>query len=135
VPCEAGAGGPCVQVARSPDDIVGVWKQFVGRPDLQAPGGMGYIRYRPDGTYSLADAVENTAEPHGAYPRGRVTFDGEIMTLLVDGDVPPECKEATFVVHVIRHGDQSVALHYQPVEDACTPRLADLALPIVWVAP
>jgi hypothetical protein len=135
VPCEPGASGPCVQVATSPVDLVGVWKQFVGRPDLQAPGGMGFIRYRADGSFSLADTVEHTAEPYAAYPRGRVTFDGEVMTMVVDGDVPPECKEATFVVHVIRNGDQPVALHYQAVEDACMPRSADLAVPVIWVAP
>jgi hypothetical protein len=133
IPCEATTTGPCMHVATSIDDIVGVWKQFFGNPMIQAPGGVAFVRYRPDGTSSLADSVENTAEPYGMYPRARVSFDGEVMTMEVEGDqVPPECRRATFQVQVIRHGATPVALFYQPIEDQCMGRMADLRTPLVW---
>ena len=133
VPCEATTTGPCMHVATSVDDIVGVWKQFLGNPMLQAPGGVGFIRYHSDGTFSLADSVEHTAAPYGAYPRGRVTFDGDVMTVEVDGDqVPPECRRSTSQVQVIRYGSIPVALFYQLIEDACMGRVADKRTPLIW---
>jgi hypothetical protein len=134
IPCEATTTGPCMHVATSIDDIVGVWKQFFGNPMIQAPGGVAFVRYHPDGTISLADSVENTAAPYGMYPRGRVTFDGEVMTIEVEGDqVPAECRRATAQVQVIRYGSIPVALFQQAIEDACLGRLADLRTPLIWV--
>jgi hypothetical protein len=134
VPCDASTTGPCAHVATSIDDLVGVWKQFLGNPMLQAPGRMGFIRYRPDGTFSLADTAANTAAPFGAYPRGRITFDGDVMTMEVDGDaVPPECRRGSYQVQVIRHAGFPVALHYQPVEDDCAGRKSDMLTPVMRV--
>jgi hypothetical protein len=134
VPCEPSTTGPCAIVATSAADIVGVWKQFLGNPMLQAPGGMGFIRHRADGTFSLADTVANTAAPYGAYPRGRFTFDGEVMTIEVEGDaVPPECRRGSYQVQVIRHGGLPVALVYQPIVDDCAGRRSDMLTPLIWV--
>jgi hypothetical protein len=135
VPCDEMPEGPCVLIATSADDIVGVWKQHLGNPMLQAPDGVGYIRYRPDGTFSIAPTVEATAEPFGMYPRGRFTFDGEVMTVEVIGDaVPAECRHATAQVQVIRLGAVPVALFQLPIEDDCPGRLADLRVPVIRVA-
>lgn len=137
VDCRDVADVPCSLTATSPADIAGVWKQFVGNPAFQAPGGMGYIRYRADGTFSLAGSVEDTAAPHPPFPSGRVTFEGDVMRMVVDGEnVPPECREATYQVQVIRSGSLPVAIFYQAVDDACTlRRTGDLAVPLLWVAP
>lgn len=137
VDCREASDVPCSIVATSPSDIAGVWKQFLGNPAFGAPGGVGYIRYRADGTYSLAASVADTAAPLPPFPSGRVTFDGEVMRIQVDGDnVPPECREATYQVQVIRSGNLPVALLYQAVDDQCTlRRTGDLSVPLYWVAP
>ncbi len=137
VDCREAADVPCSIVATSAADIAGVWKQFIGNPAFGAPGGVGYIRYRADGTYSLADSVANTAAPLPPFPSGRVTFEGEVMHMHVDGtNVPPECREATYQVQVIRSGNLPVALFYQAVHDDCTPRrTGDLSVPLYRVAP
>jgi hypothetical protein len=135
VPCAEHPDGPCTVIATSIDDIVGVWKQHLGNPMLQAPGGVGYIRYRPDGTFSLAPTIEGTAEPFGMYPRGRISFEGAVMTVEVFGDmVPVECRSATAQVQVLYLGSVPIALFHLPIEDACTGRLADLRVPTIRVA-
>ena len=76
VPCAAGVTGPCDLIAAKPEDIVGVWKQYLGGPRFNAPGGMAYIRYNADGTYVIADSIANTAQPYGSYPSGTYQFEG-----------------------------------------------------------
>jgi hypothetical protein len=135
VPCAERPDGPCVVIATSVADIVGVWKQHLGNPMLQAPGGVGYIRIRADGSSSLAPTAEGTAEPYPMYPRAQLSFDGEVMTMEALGDaVPPECRRATMQVQVIRLGAIPVALFYLPIEDTCPGRLADLRVPLIRVA-
>jgi hypothetical protein len=134
VPCAATATGPCVQVATSVADIVGVWKQYLGNPMLQAPGHMGFIRYRPDGSMSLAPTPTDTAAPFGMYPRGTISFEGEVATILVEGDaVPAACRTATVQIHVLRYGSAPFGLFYVPIQDECAGRRADLAMPLLWV--
>jgi hypothetical protein len=134
VPCTPDATGPCVHVATSVDDIVGVWKQYLGNPALQAPDRMGFIRYRPDGSMSLAPTADDTSEPYGVYPRGTISFDGDVATMLIEGDaVPPECRTATVQIHVLRHGGAPVALAYVFLQDECAGRRADMALPAIWI--
>jgi hypothetical protein len=135
VPCAENPDGPCIVIATSVDDILGVWKQHFGNPMIQAPGGVAYVRYRADGSTSLAPTAEGTAEPYGMYPRARVSFEGEVMTMEVMGNaVPPECRRATFQVQVIRLGTVPVALFYLPIEEACVGRLADFRVPLIRVA-
>lgn len=134
VPCAATATGPCVQVATSVADIVGVWKQYLGNPMLEAPERMGFIRYRPDGSYSLAPTAADTTAPFGTYPRGTISFDGETATILVDGNaVPAECRTATVQIHVLRYGSAPFGLFYVPIQDECAGRRADMAMPLIWV--
>ena len=134
VPCTPETTGPCVVVATSVDDLVGVWKQYLGNPMLDAPGRMGFIRHRADGTMSLAPTAADTSAPFGTYPRGRITFEGEVATITVDGDaVPPECRTARAHIHVLRYGAAPVALAYLMIADDCMGRRADLAMPVIWV--
>jgi hypothetical protein len=134
VPCTPTETGPCVQVATSVADLAGVWKQYLGNPMLEAPERMGFIRYRPDGTFSIAPTATDTATPFGTYPRGTITFDGEIATVHVEGDaVPPECRTGTFQFHVLRLGTAKVGLASLPIQDDCLGRRADMALPALWV--
>jgi len=134
VPCTPESTGPCVTVATSVADLVGVWKQYLGNPMVDAPNRMGFIRFHPDGTMSLAPTAEDTAAPFGTYPRGTLSFEGDIATMTAVGDaVPPECRTATYQIHVIRFGGAPVALAYLRIQDECTARLVDLAMPVLWV--
>lgn len=138
VSCESAApGAPCSEVVTSPRQLEGVWRQFVGNPALRAPEGMGYIRYFADGSYNVADTLENTLRPYGDYPTGRVLFEGETMTITLAVEVPvPECNvPPAYHVKLIRLGEQPVALVYTPIADDCAARVADLSQPLIWVAP
>lgn len=134
VPCTSATEGPCVQVATSVADIVGVWKQYLGNPLLDAPGRMGFIRYLPDGRYNIAPTPTDASAPFGMYPRGTISFDGEVATILVEGDaVPAECRTATVQIHVLRYGSAPFGLAYRTLKDDCVGRQADLAMPLLWV--
>jgi hypothetical protein len=137
VPCpdEVGEPYPCSVVATRAEDAAGIWKQYVTRPDLQAPGGMGYQRIDRDGRFFLADAPEHTVMPFGNYPYGTYAFDGNEVRLTVEAaGVPPMCQTATGRMHVLRYGAQPVALLMAPIADECPPRLHDMRLPFIWVA-
>jgi hypothetical protein len=137
VPCpdEGDEAYPCDVVVTHAAEVAGIWKQYMGRPDLMAPGGMGYQRINPDGSIVLADAPENTGAPFGSFPFGTLTFEGGEVRLSVDApNVPPTCQSATSRYHLYRHGDQPVALLMEPVEDECAPRLRDTRMPFIWVA-
>jgi hypothetical protein len=136
VPCpdEVDEPYPCAVVATRAEDASGIWKQYVGRPDLQAPGGMGFQRIDRDGRFFLADSPENTAMIFRNYPYGTMVFeDGEVQ-ITVASVVPPGCETAIHRFHVYRYGTQPVALRIAPIEDACAPRVRDMGQPIVWVA-
>jgi hypothetical protein len=137
VPCEEGAEMmPCVVLAMQPEDIAGIWRQYLGNPMLNAPDGMGFIRYNMDGTFALADTPENTAAPYPPYPHGTYTLENGVITISVEGEmVPPECRTARHELRVYRYGDQPVALHYVHIEDDCVGRRQDMSHPVVWVAP
>jgi hypothetical protein len=137
VPCPEGAAEayPCDIVATGADEVAGIWRQYITRPDLQAPDGMGYQRIRSDGSVTLADTPEHTAAPYGNYPTSTLTFEGgEALMAVGAPGVPPMCQIATYRFHLYRHGTQNVALLLAPIEDACLPRLQDLSLPLIWVA-
>jgi hypothetical protein len=136
VPCpeEGDEAYPCAVVATRAEDVAGIWKQYVGRPDLQAPGGMGFQRIDHDGRFFLADSPENTAMIFGNYPYGTLAFDDGEVQLTVGGDVPPGCETAIHRYHVYRYGTQPVALRIAPIEDTCAPRLRDMGQPLIWVA-
>jgi hypothetical protein len=127
--------GPCDQIATAPEDIVGVWKQYLGNPMLNAPGGTAYIRYNVDGTYNIADTIENTVGPFENYPAGTYTFDGTQFTISAIPGAPAPCDgPGIFQLRVLKYADKPVALRYIPISDTCAPRLQDLSQALVWVA-
>jgi hypothetical protein len=135
VPCEAGVAKPCDMIATKPEDIVGVWKQYLGDPSFNASDGMAYIRYNADGTFTLADTVEHTAAPYESYPRGTFHFDGAQFVIDPVEGIPAPCDGAgNFQLRVVKYGDEPVSLRYVPISDACTPRLQDLSQALIWVA-
>jgi len=136
VPCGDGVMGPCDLIATSPEDIVGVWKQYLGNPRLNAPGGMAYIRYFADGTYVIADTIENTAQPDSGYLSGTYEFEGDQFIVGAAVGAPPPCDLASHhQLRVLKYGDQPVALRYVPITETCPGRLQDLSQALIWVAP
>jgi hypothetical protein len=136
VPCpeDGDEAYPCEIVVTRAEDAAGIWKHYVGRPDLQAPGGMGYQRINPDGSFVMADAPENTTAPFRNYPFGTYAFEDGQVWLSVDApDVPEECQAARQRFRVYRYGAQPVALLVVPLLDRCAPRLQDARLPFIWV--
>jgi hypothetical protein len=136
VPCEGDVARPCDVIATQPEDAVGIWKHYAGRPDLNAPDGMGYQQINRDGSFVMADAPEKTTAPFANWPYGSYAFEGGLAHLTVEADgTPPMCQTATQRFHVYRYGEQPVALLIAPVEDGCPPRLEDTRVPFIWVAP
>lgn len=137
VPCpeDVDEAYPCDVFVTRAEDAAGIWRQYVGRPDLMAPGGMGYQRINPDGSFVIADTPESTAAPFGNYPFGSFAFEGGEVRVRVDAPgIPPMCETAIHRFHVYRFGAQNVALLAVPIEDECAPRLRDMGRPIIWVA-
>jgi len=134
VPCGDGVTGPCDMIATKPEDIAGVWKQYLGNPRFNAPGGMGYIRYNPDGTFVWGDSFENTAHPHQGYPAGTFSFDGAEFIIGPAVGTPPPCDAPPhYQLRVLKYGDQPVALRYVPIIDDCPSRSQDLIQAGIWV--
>lgn len=132
VPCQEGVQMACSILAAEPADIVGVWLQYQIGPFFADP--IGYIRYNADGTFVLADSVENTAAPYGAYPYGTYTLDGGVLSYTIEAEgVPAECRTALYELQVFRYGTQPVALAYSVIQDDCVPRRANLSLPNTWI--
>jgi hypothetical protein len=136
VPCGAGVTGPCDLIATKVEDVVGVWKQYLGGPPANAPGGMTYIRFNADGTFNLADTVEHSAKPMDLYPSGTYKFEGGLLVFDAITTAPPPCNgPGVFQARVLKYGDKPVALRYVAISDTCGPRLQDLSQAAVWVAP
>lgn len=134
VPCGTGVTGPCDLIATKAEDIVGVWKQYLGGPQFNAPKSMAYIRYNSDRTYVIADSIENTAKPFKNYPTGTYQFDG--ARFIVDPVVGSPCPgPGIFQLRVLKYGDNPVALRYVTISDPCTGRSQDLSQALIWVAP
>ncbi len=124
---------PCDVILTSAEDVAGVWKQYMGAPQLAAPMGMGYIRYLEDGSYFLADTAENTVGIHENYPYGTISFDQAVVTIRVDAQTIPECAISQYYMRVIQLGNQPVALTYSMVDDDCLPRRGDLGEALIRV--
>ena len=136
VPCATDVTGPCDLIATKAGDIVGVWKQYFGSPRFNAPEGIAYIRYNADGTYIIADSIDNTAKPYKNYPSGTFKFDGTEFIIGPAAGVPPPCDiPPHYQLRVLKYGDKSVALRYVPISEGCAARLQDLSQALVWVAP
>lgn len=136
VPCEAGVTIPCDVIATKAEDIVGVWKQYLLAPFFNAPGGMAYIRFNADGTFNLADSIENSAKPDTSYASGTFSFDGQVVTYGAVVGAPPPCDTPPqYQLRVMKYGDKPVALRYVAISDPCVGRLQDVSQALVWVAP
>jgi hypothetical protein len=136
VPCAAGVTGPCDLIATKAEDIAGVWKQYFNNPRFNAPGGVAYIRYNADGTYILADSIENTAKPFKNYPTGTFKFEGDQFIFSPAADAPAPCDiPPHYQLRVLKYGDKPVALRYVAISETCPARLQDLNQALVWVAP
>lgn len=135
VECVAGKNLPCVVLATKTSDMAGIWKQYQSNPAFAPLGGMGYIRYNSDGTFVIADTLENTAAPHKPFPYGKFGFDGSRMTIQVQNPPPtmPECARSVQEVRVIHLGDALVGLSFTPLEDTCKPRLDSIAQVQIYV--
>lgn len=126
---------PCDVVVTRSEDASGIWKQYVSRPDLRAPNGMGYQRIDADGRFVIADTPENTRTAFENYPYGTYAFQDGQAWLTVDApDVSETCETARQRLYVYRYGAQPVALLVVPLLDRCPPRLQDTRLPLIWVA-
>ena len=135
VPCTEESTGPCDLIATSAEDIVGVWKQYFVNPRVNAPGGMAYMRYNADGTWVIADSIENTAQPYPGYPNGTFSFDGAEFIIGPAADAPPPCDiPPHYQLRVLKYGDQPVALRYVHISDDCPHRSQDLTQAGIWVA-
>lgn len=138
VVCTTGKTLPCVVFASSIADMTGVWKQYQSNPAFAPVGGMGYIRYSPDGTFALADTQEHAAAAsYGQFPHGTYSFDGNRMTINVVNPPPgmPECALSVQEVRVVQLGDQRVAMTFTPIADTCKPRLADTGQVQLYIGP
>lgn len=135
VPCGDDVTGPCDMIATTPEDIVGVWKQYLGNPRINAPGGVAYIRYNADRTFVWADSIENTAQPTEGYPAGTFSFDGAEFIIGPAAGTPPPCDiPPHYQLRVLKYDGQPVALSYVPIHDDCLPRSQDLIQAGIWVA-
>lgn len=138
VACEAGKVSPCVLPATSIADMAGVWKQYQSSPVFGPAGGMGYVRYSPDGTFALADTQEHVAAASfGNFPHGTYSFEGNRMTISVVNPPPgmPECASSVQEVRLIRLGTQPIAMTFAPIADTCRPRLSDTGQVQMYVGP
>jgi hypothetical protein len=139
VPCVAGVTKPCDMIATKPEDIAGVWKQFLQGPFFNAPGEVAYIRFNSDGTFVVADSIEDTAKPFKNYPTGTFKFDGQNWStpVVINDGVQAPCTLDTdaYQARVMMYGDQPVGLRFVFISDGCAGRISDYTQPLVWVAP
>lgn len=139
VPCTAESTGPCDLIATSAEDIAGVWKQYLQGPFFNAPGEVAYIRFNAVGTFTVADSIENTAQPFSNYPTGTFAFDGQRFStpVVLNDNVPAPCVLETdaYQARVMMYGDQPVALRFVFISDGCLGRVQDWTQPLIWVAP
>ncbi|MEO8606291.1 MAG: hypothetical protein ABI690_00290 [Chloroflexota bacterium] len=139
VPCEAGVVKPCDMIATKPEDIAGVWKQYLQGEFFSAPGEAAYIRFNADGTFNIADSIEDSAKPFKNYPTGTFKFDGQNWStpVVLNDNVPAPCVLDTdaYQARVTMYGDQPVALRFVFISDGCAGRASDFTQSLVWVAP
>ena len=135
VPCGPGVTGPCDLIATKAEDIAGVWKQYFLDPFFHAPGGVAYIRFNADGTFTIGDSVENTAKGSKGYTSGWITFAGQQFSFGPVTGAPPPCNvPPIYQMRVLKYGDKPVALRFVLINDDCAGRVQDFSQALVWVA-
>jgi hypothetical protein len=136
VPCGDGVTGPCDMIATSKKDVIGVWAQYLLMPPDNTRGSKAYIRFNADGTFVIADTIENTAQPLDGFPSGTYQFDGAKLIFDPILTAPAPCNGAgVFQARVLKYGNVPVALRYVSISDDCPFRSQDLSQAAVWVAP
>jgi hypothetical protein len=119
----------CDMIATQPEDIIGVWTLYFNAE-------AAFIRYNADGTWVIADTVEHTAgAPIEGFPYGIYSFDADGMFTNSSPDIglPEECVGGQYILHVIKVGDQPVALNHAVRDDCFAPRRTDWAYSMLWV--
>lgn len=120
----------CDVIATQPDDIVGVWMVYFNAEP-------SFIRYNADGTWVIADTAENTAgAPVEGFPSGTYSFDADGVFTSASPEVLEiaGCEDDRYVLHVIKVGEQPVALNHVVLEDCFAPRRTDWAYAMLWVS-
>lgn len=122
----------CDMVATTLEDIAGTWHVY-----FQAEPR--FIRFNADGTWLIADTVEHTeAVSVEGFPFGTYSFDEDGAfnhTDLSPGSFPDQCAtHSRYVIHVIRMGEEPVALNFVPLEDCFAPRRTDWAYTMLRVS-
>jgi hypothetical protein len=136
IPCGEGVTGPCDLIATSVEDVVGVWAQYLINPGNTAPDSRVYIRFNADGTFVIADSIENTAQPFEGLPLGTYRFEDAQLIFDPIRSAPEPCNGAgIFQARILKYGDMPVALRYVAISDACPFRLQDFVQAAIWVAP
>jgi hypothetical protein len=122
----------CDVIATQPEDIAGIWTIYFGAEPA-------FIRYNLDGTWVIADTAENTASALVAgYASGIYSFDDEGLfsssSPELDPPLPEGCEVGQYILHVIKVGEQPVALNHAVREDCFGPRRTDWAYTLLWVS-
>jgi hypothetical protein len=120
----------CDVIASQSEDIMGVWTVYwMAEP--------AFIRYNADGTWVIADTAENTAgAPVEGFPSGTYSFDADGVFTSASPKVLEiaGCEDDRYVLHVIKVGEQPVALNHVVLEDCFAPRRTDWAYAMLWVS-
>ncbi len=119
----------CDMLATQTEDIVGIWSgYFAAEP--------AFIRYNADGTWVMADTVENFSDVSvEGYPTGTYSFDeeGVFTTLDTTGELPEDCQAGHYLLRVIKVAGQPVALDMSMLDDCFGPRSQDYAYTLIRV--
>src|SRR5664279_1776713 len=94
VPCGDSVTGPCDLIATSMEDVVGVWAEYLINPANTTPDSRVYIRFNADGTFVIADSIENTAQPFAGLPSGTYRFEGTELIFDPILSAPAPCNGA-----------------------------------------
>ncbi|MEP6988576.1 MAG: hypothetical protein ABI970_23440 [Chloroflexota bacterium] len=127
IPCMADSTGPCDMIVTKAEDIAGVWKHYFMNEAWNAPNGVAYQRFYPDGHYVIADTPEHTDQPFANYPTGQLRFEGTHVFMDGDPAAPaPFNQDSEYQLRVLKYGDQPVALRFVAISDVNFIRLLDL---------
>ena len=122
----------CDMVATTLEDIVGIWHVYFQAEPM-------FIRFNADGTWLIADTIEHTeSESVEGFPFGTNSFDEDGVfnnTDLSPDPIPEPCAHNNrYVIHVIKMGEEPVALNFVALDDCFAPRRTDWAYTMLRVS-